>query len=54
MTVYLVTFWETKLLHLLLKILKHSSSFVVCAIFQLHYGSAVAIDASMDDKSPWD
>ena len=43
---------ETRLLYPLLKILKHSSSFVVCAIFQIYYGSAVAIDASMDDKSP--
>ena len=43
---------ETKVLYPLLKILKHSTCFVVCATFQIYYGSAVAIDVFMDDKSP--
>ena len=42
---------ETRLLYPLLKILKHSTSFVFSSTFQIYNGFDVAIDASMDDKS---
>ena len=53
---YLVTTnpgMESKPLNPLLKnIGKHNACFVVCATFQIYYGSVLAINASMDDESP--